>query len=452
MRHLTSIFKPHLLCGLGALLMAAPHLARAIDCQKASTDIEKAVCADTDVMALDEQLTRALAAALQSHPSEQHALLLDERHWLARRDASCTAGQDGASKMHQCLTEAYRARLSVLQQAASSTSAAAPTTATAHADSDTAACRTLLDRYRPVANAHPGEFPLNVLAHTATSGLRLLPPGEALVDASSGLASWAGKQQPPLKISSELSQALTDDPSGGKLQKVPGLPLYVLGRMEGSAGCDSSLFFVVKDGVAQSSPAPFEDGEGDCSTEGILVSLDGKPLYIRQDYDFGPGTKASLEIATWSGDRLHPACTISLTYAPLVKAETLNDHDDACKVADCGDMRKTAFDLVKAKVTGTLAADALSGSLTTPQRLQYQTEAAVVAKAPDNEASEGAVLVPYIQQGAVYVVRIADRTIGWRDFADQSVKFERVDGGKIVVDGDYTVGVWKGDLQEASVR
>jgi hypothetical protein len=41
------------------------------------------------------------------------------------------------------------------------------------------------------------------------------------------------------------------------------------------------------------------------------------------------------------------------------------------------------------------------------------------------------VFVPYVRQGEVYVARIADRTIGWRDYADQSVKFERLEDGKI---------------------
>jgi hypothetical protein len=68
-------------------------------------------------------------------------------------------------------------------------------------DSRVAACKGLLDRYRPLANTHPGERPLAVLA-------------------------------------------LASDDNAGMLQKAPGVPFFVLSRSEGSAGPEKAAFTV----------------------------------------------------------------------------------------------------------------------------------------------------------------------------------------------------------------
>ena len=47
---------------------------------------------------------------------------------------------------------------------------------------------------------------------------------------------------------------------------------------------------------------------------------------------------------------------------------------------------------------------------------------------------------------------LGDRTIGWRDYADQSVKFERLEDGKITEKAAFAVGVWKGELENAGVE
>jgi hypothetical protein len=90
--------------------------------------------------------------------------------------------------------------------------------------------------------------------------------------------------------------------------------------------------------------------------------------------------------------------------------------------------------------------------LTAQQRERYQAEQSAAAGQPDAGASENVVFVPYVRQGEVYVARIADRTVGWRDYADQSVKFERLEDGKITEKAGFAVGVWKGELEHAGVE
>lgn len=76
--------------GLGvALAMLAPWAHGAgFDCAKAGTGVEKAICAAPKVSAADGQLGEAFKAALENHPDQADALKLDQRHWLASRDAA----------------------------------------------------------------------------------------------------------------------------------------------------------------------------------------------------------------------------------------------------------------------------------------------------------------------------------------------------------------------------
>ena len=433
-------------CGIGFLLVTVSKPVQAIDCQKASTNVEHAICRDTGVYALDRELTQALHRVIESHPNERNSVLINERHWIAARDASCSPFGDDVSKMHDCLQEAYREQLAVVRRRDSALPAGSST------GSRVAACKGLLDRYRPLANMHPGERPLAVLAQTGAAGLELTGRGDTILHPGSDLVSWAKGQQPPISISAQLSEALALDDSGGMLQKAPRVPFFVLSRMEGPAACDSSVFFLVKDGVALPSRRPFDDAENECPNEGVFASLDSVPLYVRENYDYRPGMQASLEVATWQSDHFEAACTVSLSYLPPVSAKTLNTSEDSCNGADCEDMRKTAFELVRAKIAGTVSAESLVRGLTAQQRERYQAAQSAAEEQSDPGASENVVFVPYVRQGEVYVTRIADRTIGWRVYADQSVKFERLEDGKITAKATFAVGVWKGELENAGVE
>ena len=432
-------------CVLGILLVTAPKPVQAIDCQKAATNVEHAICRDTGVYALDRELTQALHRVLESHPDERDSMLSDERHWIATRDASCSPLGDDVSKMHDCLEKTYREQLDVVRRKDSTPPAGST-------GSRVAACKALLDRYRPLANTHPGERPLAVLAQAGAAGFELTGRGDTILHPASDLVSWAKGQQPQVSISTQLSESLASDGNGGMLQKAPGVPFFMVSRLEGSAACDSSVFFVVKDGIALPSRRPFDDVEDNCPNGGVFASLDSVPLYVRENYDYQPGMQASLEVATWQSNHFEAACTVSLSYLPRVSVKTLNTSEDSCDGADCEDMRKAAFELVKAKIAGTGTAESLLRGLTAQQRERYQAEQSAAEGQPDAGASENVVFVPYIRQGEVYVARIADRTIGWRVYADQSVKFERLEDGKITEKAAFAVGVWKGELENAGVE
>ena len=87
--------------------------AASFDCQKAASFVEKAVCQDALLSALDEKLSAAFDKAI-SQSSNPNALKKQEMNWLKTKRGRC---QDNA-----CLEKVYSQRIVELSQAGSGTS------------------------------------------------------------------------------------------------------------------------------------------------------------------------------------------------------------------------------------------------------------------------------------------------------------------------------------------
>jgi hypothetical protein len=337
-----------------------------------------------------------------------------------------------------------------------STTPALPQTAeTGSAHGSTAICRKILERYRPLAHSHPGQRPMDVLDADGASGITTLDSNTDSGDVDGAtLARWAATQKPSFSVSPDLAGDLSDHDRDGTLAKAPGVDFYAIFRLVGSENCDDSTFFYVKDGVASPADAPFPSVEGDCKTDGGFGTVDGAPVFVRQNYDYRPGMSAKIEVATWSGEDFRPSCEIDLLFSPELSKKTFNDWGDECVGRECPGLRAAAFALVQKSLDdpGALQDDAIQSmvkGLSTKQRDQFETAQSWASKSVD--IGDDALLVPYVVKGRFYVVSIADFTIGWRDYADQSVKFLTVDDGKVFLNAAFAVGVWKGDLRKASV-
>jgi len=100
------------LVGLGlAALTVSP--ATALDCQRASSASEKAICADPTALAADDDLGKAFAALHASFdPKAKTNLVAAEVAWLALRDSNC-ADEKGPA-LGACLARETRARIAFL--------------------------------------------------------------------------------------------------------------------------------------------------------------------------------------------------------------------------------------------------------------------------------------------------------------------------------------------------
>jgi len=91
---------------LVAVLLAGAAQAASFPCEKARTAVEKTICGNPELSALDEHLGRYYAAARAALKPADSCLVGDQRNWLrARRDACKDAG---------CLRQVYLQRLAEL--------------------------------------------------------------------------------------------------------------------------------------------------------------------------------------------------------------------------------------------------------------------------------------------------------------------------------------------------
>jgi uncharacterized protein len=102
------------LVGLTGWLMViavSPALSQSIECAKARSAIERAICASPDLLAQDGRLAKAYAAALARDPARADAIRQAQRQWLNDRTAACAAL---AKDVQGCLARFYGNRLSAL--------------------------------------------------------------------------------------------------------------------------------------------------------------------------------------------------------------------------------------------------------------------------------------------------------------------------------------------------
>ncbi|WP_131829736.1 lysozyme inhibitor LprI family protein, partial [Pseudoroseomonas deserti] len=108
------------------LALAAGSQARAqIACDRATTPIDRTICATPDLLERDRVLVEAFRGATAR--GDATALRQDQRGWLSRRARDC--GSRRGAVLEACLRAAFDERIAALnaQAAAPAPSAAAPT-------------------------------------------------------------------------------------------------------------------------------------------------------------------------------------------------------------------------------------------------------------------------------------------------------------------------------------
>jgi hypothetical protein len=314
-----------------------------------------------------------------------------------------------------------------------------------------AVCHTILNRYRALASAHPGDDPLTVLANSSTASFRRIVSGRYLGISGNpvdDLVAWSKGQRPRVTISRQLSESLNVGPT--VLQKAPGLPFFTLSGSDGR--CDMSVFFLIRDAVAVPAPKPFRDDDDDCAESGEFASLDSTPLYVRDNFDYWHEMTTLVEVAVWHVDHFQRACSISLSYSPQTIAESDDPSGATCNRVSCEEMRKAALTLASENNDGSLSEETLLSRLCPDQRKIYRSEKTnIQSSAEDSEGSDNAAFVPYYFQGNVFVVRIANQISRGISTSDQIVSFKRVKLGRVVQDAAFAVYTRKGELREATV-
>jgi uncharacterized protein len=423
----------------GFVTFSSTH-AQSFVCNKSATTVEQGICSDKRLADLDDQLANSLRNLISAKPHMRATFLADEHRWLHERDQRCNS-QIVPQSLFNCLTAEYSVRIAEIADKMQQKD---------KAPANTSICRSIVERYRPLAHAHPGEAPLAVLTALPHSGIRLASYSGTIWHPATDLISWAATQNPPFSLSADLLKALEfyeQTGGAGALIKAPGIDFYSLERSQGSAGCSDSRAFVVRGGIADTETPP---GDSD-GCQGVIYGLvDSSSVAMAQHYDWRPGMTASIDVWAWDGQDFVASCKITLTYKPQFTRRTLNNWGETCQGNDCGELRRASFKLAEAVASH--AQDFKRNSLeklTAEQKAQFETMETLFDSQPREPNSS--ISIPFPYRGRLYLANIGDYAIGWREFADQRVVFDEMEKGELHSRGAFSVGVRKGDLKAVSI-
>ena len=132
-----------------ALLFSGLAHAQGIDCSRARSPTEKAICASPALLSLDHQVGVAYAAAVARQPDARDTMRTDLLRWLRQRDAACNVP---AGSIERCLSGQLTARLAALTPATPVPAATPPAAVTPGTQAVQAA---LPDQAVPPASENP---------------------------------------------------------------------------------------------------------------------------------------------------------------------------------------------------------------------------------------------------------------------------------------------------------
>ncbi len=98
-----------------------------IDCSKARSPTERAICADPGLIVLDRSAAQAYNNALSGTPAQREALRQEQLRWLKQRDAACALP---ATAINACLKTQLTARIAALAPTPASTTTPTPASTT----------------------------------------------------------------------------------------------------------------------------------------------------------------------------------------------------------------------------------------------------------------------------------------------------------------------------------
>ena len=99
---------------ISVLILSGTTPALAFDCAKSETKVERAICADRRLGAVDADLTAAYDVVRNaSSPSEKKMLVLSQKRWIGERESSCRDSED----INTCIADKTKERTLLLQGA-----------------------------------------------------------------------------------------------------------------------------------------------------------------------------------------------------------------------------------------------------------------------------------------------------------------------------------------------
>ncbi|UPG90965.1 lysozyme inhibitor LprI family protein [Luteibacter aegosomaticola] len=295
--------------GLVLALVAPWAHGAGFDCAKAGTGVEKAICASPKVSALDGQLGDVFRAALKNHPGQAELLKLDQRHWLAERDATLSA-YPSVKEAESGVLALYKARMNFLRGL------------------DDTTWPKPFDALRPA------------LAKLPTSGVKI--PADF---AKAGVDITLSEDVPlekadafPWQADANVRDGLKDLESYGGYRKLAGSPISSVWSLGGTAHCWTEVPFRIEGKKAIAVDSPTVWGDGDCMTDHGIAHIAGQ--YVAYVVGDGRADEVTLDAAVWNGKAFDPGKQLVMRFDHVL---TIDGSACAGSKGACDDFAKLAM-------------------------------------------------------------------------------------------------------------
>ncbi|SEP09381.1 Protein of unknown function [Luteibacter sp. UNC138MFCol5.1] len=415
--------------------------AAGFDCGKASTAVEKAICASPAISALDGDLGEAFRAALKNHPDKADALKLDQRHWLAERDASVAAYlSDHPGKALAADVARYPARIAFLRG---------------------------LDAKAPkpldVVQASLPRLPKgsdDVLADLAKAGASVAVAAEVSLDDAKAF---------PFEPDAAVKKALAELDASSGYRKLDGMPVSSVFSVGGTASCWTEVPFRIdgRKAIAVDAPGAWAS---DCMSRHGMARV-GSDVIATVLSNPSPD-EMNLGISRWEGTRFGPDAQLTMRFD-----HALVSGGSACapKQSPCEDFAAVAMAAAaryeRSPVQGTLdrplkgaakaSYDALLAAARAPGGLAPKGESATFRDLPDFGGAVGegmmtgygdeATFFPIDFRGETLLGYIGHGHVGWRVNDDWMLSAWRLKAGTLEPVASMYVKVERGALLLSAV-
>lgn len=431
------------------LLLASPLATHAagFDCAKASSAVEKTICASPRVSALDGTLGQAFTAAIKNHPDKAAILKLDQQHWLGERDDDAWSYlSSGLTKeLPATLAASYQRRIDFLK-GLDAPSIPKPLDVVVNALASS-----------PSASASNGDL----LESLAKSGA----PITLARDVEMGDPAKF-RLHPDAKLAADMK----DMGDGITDRELAGSPVSSMYTIQGTAHCWDEVAYRIEGKNAVSLDGPPVWGEGDCMSAHPLAKIGDAVTAISMTA--GQSVNVLISASTWDGKRFGAESSMQLRFNRVLSltgsacAPKQSPCDDFGKVALAAATRydrrplpgvldrplvgtaKVAYDaaLAVARGKGGIAsADSADSSVDLPD---FGTD---VASSNMSGYGKEATTFPIEFRGETLVGLIGHGHVGWRDGDDWMVSAWRLKDGTLEPVASAYVALKRGELLLSAV-
>ena len=323
---------------------------------------------------------------------------------------------------------------------------------------------------------------IGMLLHQPHSGLVLGVTRFKLATYSPhAFSEQAARLRGSFAASHGLLKALDDVQGELTVSALPGTNLLAANSIDGTANCNSTVFFAVNHGsteVVQGPKAWKDDVGGGCGLTRSFASVDGIPVVIDDSLDSGPSLASTLTLTPWDHGKWQQPCEADFVFAPRFDTgHTLNDwaslnnwEANDCGTDGCDGFRRAALNLVeqtqadRAGVEGHLLAAMTEAQREEYRRLKRVADRPDAADAPtDSDAAEHSktaagltdtnpLLLPMLVGNRVYLASVGHFSIGDRVFSDWKVTVDAGEADKTREIARFAIGMTQGPIVSAVVK